>query len=185
MQGKIAFEEHMAIPETVSETRSFAGDSGRWDDFTRQILMSAPAAWATWTKRASSSRFCPSMRPGSRGSSTTGRGHRSGQEGQRRHRRGHGPVSRPLRRNGRAAHAGSGRGFRGIDSLHHGSGLQGRNRERIHPRRISPDSAIYYDIPEYRPFWATVSELDVPFYLHPRMQIPSRAQNYEGHPLGS
>jgi 2,3-dihydroxybenzoate decarboxylase len=27
-----------------------------------------------------------------------------------------------------------------------------------------------------------VSELDVPFYLHPRMQIPSRAQNYDGHP---
>ena len=38
MQGKIAFEEHMAIPETVAETRSFAGDSGRWDDFTLQLL---------------------------------------------------------------------------------------------------------------------------------------------------
>jgi len=38
MQGKIAFEEHMAIPETVGETRSFAGDSGRWDDFTLQLL---------------------------------------------------------------------------------------------------------------------------------------------------
>ena len=44
------------------------------------------------------------------------------------------------------------------------------------------ESAIYYDIPEYRPFWATVQELDVPFYLHPRTQIPSRAQCYEGHP---
>ena len=38
MKEKIAFEEHMAIPETVSETRSFTGGSGRWDDFTRQIL---------------------------------------------------------------------------------------------------------------------------------------------------
>ena len=44
------------------------------------------------------------------------------------------------------------------------------------------DSAIYYDIPEYRPFWATVEELGVPFYLHPRTQIPSRSQSYEGHP---
>ena len=45
-----------------------------------------------------------------------------------------------------------------------------------------PDNVKYYDLPEYRSFWATVSELDVPFYLHPRMQIPSRADNYEGHP---
>ena len=45
-----------------------------------------------------------------------------------------------------------------------------------------PDSAIYYDIPEYRPFWDTVSKLDVPFYLHPRMQLPSRAPIYDGHP---
>ena len=49
-------------------------------------------------------------------------------------------------------------------------------------QKDSHDSAIYYDIPEYREFWATVSELDVPFYLHPRMQLPSHAQNYEGHP---
>ena len=40
----------------------------------------------------------------------------------------------------------------------------------------------YYDLPEYREFWAAVAELDVPVYLHPRMQIPSRAENYEGHP---
>lgn len=44
-----------------------------------------------------------------------------------------------------------------------------------------PDSAVYYDVPEYRPFWATVQELGAPFYLHPRMQIPARAQAYEGH----
>jgi 2,3-dihydroxybenzoate decarboxylase len=48
--------------------------------------------------------------------------------------------------------------------------------------RMSLRKNLYYDFPEYRSFWATVSELDVPFYLHPRMQIPSRAQNYEGHP---
>src|SRR5205085_9585321 len=29
------------------------------------------------------------------------------------------------------------------------------------------DRAIYYDLPQYRPFWRTVAELDVPFYLHP------------------
>ena len=44
-----------------------------------------------------------------------------------------------------------------------------------------PDSVVYYDLPQYRPFWATVQELDVPFYLHPRAPLPSRQQAYEGH----
>jgi 2,3-dihydroxybenzoate decarboxylase len=48
-------------------------------------------------------------------------------------------------------------------------------------QRDVPESAIYYDLPEFRPFWATVAELDVPFYLHPRLTIPSRAKSYEGH----
>lgn len=44
------------------------------------------------------------------------------------------------------------------------------------------DSAVYYDIAEYRPFWACVEDLDVPFYLHPRAPIPSQKLAYEGHP---
>ena len=44
------------------------------------------------------------------------------------------------------------------------------------------DTALYYDLPQYRPFWAAVERLDVPFYLHPRNPIPEHAQIYEGHP---
>lgn len=44
------------------------------------------------------------------------------------------------------------------------------------------DSAVYYDLPQYRAFWATVQDLDVPFYLHPRAPLPSRREAYEGHP---
>jgi gamma-resorcylate decarboxylase len=43
------------------------------------------------------------------------------------------------------------------------------------------DSTVYYDLPQYRPFWATVEELDVPLYLHPRAPLPTRQQAYEGH----
>src|SRR5205085_6822284 len=43
------------------------------------------------------------------------------------------------------------------------------------------DSALYYDLPQYRPFWRTVSELDVPFYLHPRNPLPGDTRAYEGH----
>ena len=39
-------------------------------------------------------------------------------------------------------------------------------------QRHVPDLAIYYDLPEFRPFWATVAKLDVPFYLHPPSDHP-------------
>src|SRR5215470_15173843 len=44
------------------------------------------------------------------------------------------------------------------------------------------DSAVFYDLPQYRPFWATVQELDVPLYLHPRSPLAMRQQAYEGYP---
>jgi len=45
------------------------------------------------------------------------------------------------------------------------------------------DTALYYDLPQYRPFWATVLEkLDVPFYLHPRNPLPRDSKIYDGHP---
>jgi 2,3-dihydroxybenzoate decarboxylase len=44
-----------------------------------------------------------------------------------------------------------------------------------------PDSALYYDLPQYRAFWRTAAELDVPFYLHPRNPLPGSIPAYEGH----
>jgi 2,3-dihydroxybenzoate decarboxylase len=46
----------------------------------------------------------------------------------------------------------------------------------------TPDTVIYYDDPIYRPFWATIASLNVPFYLHPRDPLPSRVPAYDGHP---
>jgi predicted TIM-barrel fold metal-dependent hydrolase len=45
-----------------------------------------------------------------------------------------------------------------------------------------PTDATYYDLPQYRPFWAEVERLDVPFYLHPRNPLPQHAHIYSGHP---
>jgi predicted TIM-barrel fold metal-dependent hydrolase len=44
-----------------------------------------------------------------------------------------------------------------------------------------PRAALYYDTPEYWPFWETVEGLGVPFYLHPRNPLPAWAKIYEGH----
>ena len=44
-----------------------------------------------------------------------------------------------------------------------------------------PDSMLFYDLPQYWPFWEMVESLDVPFYLHPRRTLLSQARIYEGH----
>jgi 2,3-dihydroxybenzoate decarboxylase len=44
------------------------------------------------------------------------------------------------------------------------------------------DTSVYYDLPQFRPFWAVAERLDVPFYLHPRNPLPRDAKIYEGHP---
>jgi len=41
---------------------------------------------------------------------------------------------------------------------------------------------LYYDLPQYRPFWGEVEKLDVPFYLHPRNPLPQDSRIYDGHP---
>lgn len=46
----------------------------------------------------------------------------------------------------------------------------------------SDDHVVYYDDPAYASFWRRAEELDVPFYLHPREPLPSREPIYEGHP---
>lgn len=45
----------------------------------------------------------------------------------------------------------------------------------------TPENCLYYDMPQYWPFWEVVQKLDAPFYLHPRNPIASWAQIYEGH----
>jgi len=44
-----------------------------------------------------------------------------------------------------------------------------------------PNLPLYYDLPQYLPFWQVVEQLDVPFYLHPRRALPQDSRIYEGH----
>ena len=181
MKGKIAFEEHMAIPETLGETRSFAGDSGRWDDFTQQILDMGSRRLDDMDETGIEFALQSLNAPGIQGILDTAEAIRVAKKGNdtiaeamARHPDRYGGLAALPMQDPDAASAELTRcvkelGFRGAM-------VNGFTQKDV------PDSAIYYDIPEYRTFWATVSELDVPFYLHPRMQIPSRAQNYEGHP---
>lgn len=181
MKNKIAFEEHFAIAETLEETRNFAGDSGVWDVFTRQILDLGNERIENMDKSGIGFALLSLNAPGVQGILNAGIAMNVAKKANDRMAEAvakhperyaalaalpmHDPdaAARELTRCVREL------GFKGCMV----NGFQ---------QVDDPNKVKYFDIPEYRSFWATVSELDVPFYLHPRMQVPSRAPIYEGHP---
>lgn len=42
---------------------------------------------------------------------------------------------------------------------------------------------LYYDTPEYLPFWGEMEALGVPLYLHPRFSPPGQLRAYEEYPF--
>jgi 2,3-dihydroxybenzoate decarboxylase len=181
MQGKIAFEEHFALKETLEQTRSFAGDSAVWDDFTRQILDLENERLEHMDKAGIELALLSLNAPGvqrildaKEAMAVAKRANERMAVAVAKHPRRYAalaalPMHDPDAAAGELTRCVRELGFKGCMV----NGFQ---------QVGNADNVKYYDLPEYRNFWATVAELDVPFYLHPRMQIPSRAQNYEGHP---
>lgn len=181
MKGKVAFEEHMAIEETLEEARSFAGDSGKWAEFTHQILDLGEERLERMNRSGIEFALLSLNSPGVQSILDTKHAIEIARKGNERIAaavakypdRFAGLAALPMQDPDSAAteltYCIKELGFKGAL-------VNGFTQKNV------PDSAIYYDTPEYRSFWATVSELNVPFYLHPRMQIPSQAHNYDDHP---
>lgn len=181
MRGKIAFEEHIAIQETLEQTRAFAGESTRLEQFTRQILDIGEERLEIMDRTGIEFAILSLNAPGiqavldiRRAIDLAKKANDRMAEAVTRYPGRFGAFAALPMQDPDAAAQELGRcvkdlGFKGAMV----NGFTQRDR---------PDSAIYYDLPEYRGFWAQVAALDVPFYLHPRMQIPSQSRNYEGHP---
>ena len=181
MDGKIVFEEHMAIPETLEETRNFAGESADYDDFTREILDMGDYRLELMDKTRIEFALLSNNAPGVQGIFDVDEGVSAAQKAN--DAMAEAVTKHPDRYAGLAAlpmytpDLASEELTRCIKEL----GFKGAMVNGFQQSGVE-DSAIYYDIPEFRSFWATVSELDVPFYLHPRMQLQTRAPIYDGHP---
>jgi predicted TIM-barrel fold metal-dependent hydrolase len=181
MRGKIAFEEHIAIAETLEETRAFAGESARLEEFNRQILEIGSERLEIMDKTGIELAILSLNAPGIQAVLDTRRAielarkanDRMAEAAARHPKRFAAFAALPMQDPDAAAAELT----RCVKEL----GFKGSMVNGF-TQKDTPDSAIYYDVPEYRGFWATVSELDVPFYLHPRMQIPAQAKNYAGHP---
>ena len=181
MQGKIAFEEHFALKETLEQTRTFAGESGVWDDFTRQILDLDSERLENMDKTGIELAILSLNAPGvqrildpQEALAVARKANDRMAEAVAKHPKRYAAFAAlPMH----DAELASAELRRAVEELGFKGCMVNGFQQVGHA-----DNVKYYDLPEYRPFWATVAELDVPFYLHPRMQIPSRAQNYEGHP---
>jgi 2,3-dihydroxybenzoate decarboxylase len=180
MKGKIAFEEHVAIKETLAQTEPFARDSGQWDDFARRILDLGSERLDAMERNGIGFSILSLNAPGVQAILDTreaiaiarkGNDHLA--EAVARHPDRYGAFAALPMQDPDAASAEL---VRCVKQM----GFQGAMLNGF-TQKDTPDSALYYDFPEFRSFWATVSELDVPVYLHPRMQIPARAENYAGH----
>ena len=181
MKNKIAFEEHFAIEETLEQTRSFAGDSGVWDDFTREILDLGSERLDHMDKTGIEFALLSLNAPGiqrilkaDEALNVAKKANEKMAEAVARHPGRYAALAALPMHDADVASKELTRcvkelGFKGCMV----NGFQQVGDEK---------NVKYFDLPEYRNFWATVSELDVPFYLHPRMQIPSRAPIYDGHP---
>ena len=181
MKNKIAFEEHFAIEETLEQTRSFAGDSGVWDDFTREILDLGNERLDHMDKTGIEFAILSLNAPGvqrilnaDEAMNVAKKANERMAEAAAKHPGRYAalaalPMHDPDAASKELTRCVRELGFKGCMV----NGFQ---------QVGDAENVKYYDMPEYRSFWATVSELDVPFYLHPRMQIPSRAPIYDGHP---
>jgi predicted TIM-barrel fold metal-dependent hydrolase len=179
--GKIGFEEHFAIPETLGETRAFAGDSGQWDEFTEEILDLGERRLTGMDAAGIELAVLSLNAPGVQGIPDPDTAMDVARKGNDR-------AAQAVRDNPDRYAA-----FAALP-MHYPEAAAAELRRCVRELGFrgcmvngfqqvgDPDNVKYYDQPEYRPFWETVAELDVPFYLHPRMQIPSQARNYEGHP---
>lgn len=181
MKGKIAFEEHMAIEETLAQTKDFAGDSGRFDEFSDEILDLDELRLATMDRTGIELALLSLNAPAVQ--AILDRDEAVAVAVKANQRMAKAVKDHPDRYRALAAlpmqdpEAAADELKRCVNEL----GFKGALVNGFTQRDVE-DSAIYYDVAEYRDFWAVVSDLDVPFYLHPRMNIPSQSLIYEGHP---
>lgn len=181
MIGKIAFEEHMAIPETTEETREFAGESGRYSAFVEEILDMDDKRLAymdnAGIEMAILSLNAPAIQSildPEEAVETAKKANDAMAAAVARHpTRYLALAALPLQ----DAAAASAELERCVNEM----GFKGALVNGFSQREVE-DSAFYYDAPEFREFWSVVSSLDVPFYLHPRMGLPSQSRNIMDQP---
>jgi 2,3-dihydroxybenzoate decarboxylase len=180
MQGKIGLEEHFAIPETLNDSAGFLGESV-WQELSKRLLDIHEDRLRLMDKHGMQMMLLSLNAPAVQAIHDTPRAIEIARRANdflaeqvvKRPDRFQGLAALPLQDVDAASRelerCVKDLGFRG--ALVNGFSQAG-----------TPENVLYYDLPQFESFWATVAKLDVPFYLHPRNPIQSWAQIYDGHP---
>ncbi len=179
MQGKIALEEHFAIPETLADSKGFLSEAS-WSELSARLLDIQERRLREMDENGIEMMLLSLNAPAIQAISDVGKAvdlaRRANDfladEIAKRPNRFTGFAALPLQDPESAAReltrCVTELGFKG--GLVNGFSQVGDGSEML-----------YYDLPMFRPFWAQVERLGVPFYLHPRNPLPRHAKIYEGH----
>ena len=180
MQGKVALEEHFALTETLGDSARFAPEAD-WPELKARLLdiqdrrlremdahgiemmllsLNAPAVQAVTA-------------PGAAVELAQRANDFLAEQIHRRPERFQGFAALPMQ----DPEAATRELIRGVTEL----GFRGALVNGFSEAQ-GQAQAIYYDTKPFRPFWAELERLDVPFYLHPRNPRPEDAPIYDGHP---
>jgi len=180
VQGKIALEEHFAIPDTLEDSAGFVPES-YWPELKSRLLDIQERRIAEMDKHGIATMILSLNAPAVQAICDTKRANEIARRANdyladqvaRRPDRFQAFAALPMQDPDLAIaeleRCVKTLGFRG--ALVNGFSQIGDGR-----------TPVYYDLPQYRPFWAKVEQLDVPFYLHPRNPLPEDSRIYDGHP---
>lgn len=180
MQGKIALEEHFAIPETLMDSAGFVpGDY--WTELQSRLLDIQDKRMKLMDAHGIETMILSLNAPAVQAIAETGRAidiarranDALAEECAKRPDRFRAFAALPLQDPEAAA--------RELERCVKDMGFVGALVNGF-SQRADTNALLYYDLPQYRGFWATVAALDVPFYLHPRNPLAEDSRIYEGHP---
>ena len=180
MIGKIALEEHFAIPETLADSAAYAAGTG-WSTLEQRLLDRENHRLSEMDRYGIAFTILSLNSPGIQG--IVDRNQAMSIARLANDRLAESIAKRPDRFGGVAALAMQDpvaaaveltRCIRELGFV--GVMLNGFQQTG------DGESVMYYDDPAYAGFWTRLEELGVPFYLHPREPLPSREPIYDGHP---
>ena len=180
MKGKIALEEHFAIPETVADSRGYFPDQV-WEEVKSRVLdlhdrrLSLMDEYGIETMLLSLNAPAVQAIPDPAKADEIARRSNDylAEQVRKRPDRFQGLAALPMQDPARAT--------RELERCVKELGFRGALVNGF-SQVNDAETAVYYDLPQFRPFWATMERLDVPFYLHPRNPLPRDAKIYDGHP---
>jgi 2,3-dihydroxybenzoate decarboxylase len=179
MQGKIALEEHFAIPETLMDSAGFVPDS-YWPELKSRLLDIQERRIDEMDRHGVAMMILSLNAPAVQAITSTARADEVARRANdylaeqvaRRPDRFQAFAALPLQDPELA--------IRELERCVTTLGFRGALVNGF--SQVSDNTPVYYDLPQYWPFWAKVEELGIPFYLHPRNPLPADSRIYDGHP---